>query len=281
MLRRFFQKVKRIFSIVLIIVLLPYIVTIFMNGGAVETGVNKASGADALLEEYCISTLAKEVSSDYEQEMLKVQAVLVRTTIYGQVEKLGEAIFEEDSFQKREKPDAAWYQTLREAWEQTEGEVIMQGEKLALVPFHQVSNGKTRVGEEVLGSKDYPYLQIKECPKDVEAENQMESKFIKLTGATVKKVDSAGYVLSVKVGEETVSGESFRDTYGLASSCFELQAFETQTRVITKGVGHGLGLSQYTANEMAKEGKTYQEILQYFFEGTEIKEVAEILWNVE
>lgn len=281
MLQRFFQKVKRTFSVVLIIVLLPYIVTIFMNGGVAETSGDKVNGADALLEEYCISVLAKEVSSDYEKEMLKVQAVLVRTTIYEQVEKLGEDIFEEDSFQDIERPEGAWYQTLRTAWEQTEGEVIMQGEKLALVPFHQVSNGKTRVGEEVLGSKDYPYLQMKECPKDVGAENQMESKFIKLTGATVEKVDSAGYVLSVKVGEETVSGENFRDTYGLASSCFELQAFETQTRVITKGVGHGLGLSQYTANEMAKEGKTYQEILQYFFEETEIKQVAEILWNVE
>jgi stage II sporulation protein D len=50
---------------------------------------------------------------------------------------------------------------------------------------------------------------------------------------------------------------------------------------VTKGVGHGLGLSQYTANEMAKEGKNYKEILQFFFEGTEVKEVAEILWKVE
>ena len=109
----------------------------------------------------------------------------------------------------------------------------------------------------------------------------MESKFIKVIGANIEATDSAGYVLSVKVGEEKVNAENFRETYGLASGCFELQAFEKNTRVITKGVGHGLGLSQYTANEMAKEGKKYQEILQFFFEGTEIKEVAEILWEVE
>ena len=48
-----------------------------------------------------------------------------------------------------------------------------------------------------------------------------------------------------------------------------------------KGIGHGLGMSQNTANEMAKEGKKYDEILQYFYEGTEMKEVAEILLNVE
>ena len=59
------------------------------------------------------------------------------------------------------------------------------------------------------------------------------------------------------------------------------QDFEANTRALTKGVGHGLGLSQHTANEMAKEGKNYKEILAYFFEGTEVKEVAEILWNVE
>ena len=82
-------------------------------------------------------------------------------------------------------------------------------------------------------------------------------------------------------GEETVSGESFRDTYDLASSCFELQEFEANTRAVTKGLGHGLGLSQHTANEMAKEGKNYKEILAYFFEGTEVKEVAEILWDTE
>lgn len=52
-------------------------------------------------------------------------------------------------------------------------------------------------------------------------------------------------------------------------------------RVTTKGIGHGLGMSQNTANEMAKEGKKYDEILQYFYEGTEMKEVAEILLNVE
>lgn len=126
----------------------------------------------------------------------------------------------------------------------------------------------------------YPYLQIKDCVKDIGGDMQMQTKIIPVAGAKVTKEDSAGYVLEVQVGEEVVSGENFRDTYELASSSFELQEFDGKTRVITRGVGHGLGLSQYTANEMAKEGKTYQEILQYFFEGTEIREVAEILWDM-
>ena len=90
---------------------------------------------------------------------------------------------------------------------------------------------------------------------------------------------TAGYVTSVRVGQETVNGEEFRQTYGLASSCFILQKYDGKLRITTRGVGHGLGLSQYTANEMAKEGKDAAEILQYFFEGTEIREVAEIVTN--
>lgn len=275
-----FRKIKKIFAVLTIIVLLPYIITIFANGKTVDNS-KKEDKRDALLKEHCIGIMAKEVSSDYEEEMLKVQALLVRTTVYKEVEEMGEDILEKEGFGDVGDIEVSWYKKLESIWDETNGEVIMYQDKLAFVPFHQVSNGKTRIGSEVLGSAEYPYLKMKECPKDVEADNQMESKFIEVKGAKVDSYDSAGYALNVMVGEEKVKGESFRDTYGLASSCFELQAFENNTRVVTKGVGHGLGLSQYTANEMAKEGKTYKEILQFFFEGTEVKEVAEILWNVE
>ena len=274
------QKIKKCIAILIIIVLLPYIITVFMNGKGVDTE-KEISGPDALVKAHCIGVLAREVSQDYEEEMLKTQALLVRTTVYKEVQEKGKAILEEEGFGDVTDIESSWYRKLETIWEETEGQVIMYGDSLALVPFHQVSSGKTRIGAEVLGSEDYPYLKMRECPKDVEADNQMTSKFIDVKGAKVATVDSAGYALTVSVGEETVSAESFRDTYGLASGCFELQEFEANTRVITKGVGHGLGLSQYTANEMAKEGKTYKEILQYFFEGTEIKEVAEIFWNVE
>lgn len=275
-----FKKMKKFLSIVTIMVLLPYIVTIFANGKSVDRN-HEVNKEDALLKDHCIGLLAKEVSSDYEEEMLKVQALLVRTTVYKQVEELGEEILKQESFGNVEDIDPSWYKKLEKIWDETEGEVIMYQDKLALVPFHQVSNGKTRIGLEALGSEEYPYLQMKECPKDVEANNQMKSTFIEVKGVKVESYDSAGYALSVTIGEEKINGESFRNTYGLASSCFEFQTFENNTRVITKGVGHGLGLSQYTANEMAKEGKSYQEILQFFFTGTEIREVAEILWNIE
>lgn len=261
------KKIKKLCSIILIVLLLPYIVTIFINGESVETSRN------GVLDDYCISVLAKEVSSDYEDEMIKAQAVIARTTIYSELSEMKEENFEKSDL------DSVWYQRLKKIWEETEGQVIMYNEKLALVPFHRLSNGKTRNGQEVLGSEEYPYLQVKECAKDIGSDLQMQTQVIELSGAQITAKDSAGYVLEVKIGEETCSGDSFRNTYGLPSSCFELQEFDGKTRVITRGVGHGLGMSQYMANEMAKEGKSYQEILQFFFEGTEIREVAEIVWD--
>lgn len=293
------RKIKKICAVFVIIVLLPYIVTIFMNGKSIETNQNGKNGyikvetdtgtKEIPLEEYCIGTLAKEIPVDFEPEALKTQAVIVRTTIYKKIEEEGKnAVMKERFFTKTDMKNQ-WgrsgftknYKKLKQAWEETDGQVVMYNGQLAMAPFHQLSNGKTRIGKEVLGSDGYPYLQMKECPKDVEADGQMESRVIKVSGAAIASQDSAGYVTGVKVGEETINGETFRDTYGLLSSCFELQDFEGKTRVTTKGVGHGLGMSQNTANEMAKEGKKYNEILQYFYEGTELKEVAEILLNVE
>ena len=78
-------------------------------------------------------------------------------------------------------------------------------------------------------------------------------------------------------GKEEVSGEEFRANYHLASSCFTLQKYNGKLRITTRGVGHGLGMSQNTADRMAKKGRSYQEILEYFFENAEVKEAADIV----
>ena len=262
--------------------ILILILLVVLPGAIVEyTHKEKTDTDEDILREYCILTLSDEVTSEYEEEMLKVQALLVRTTVYKEIEELGDKFWENENLQREKELDIRWRQKLEKAWGETEGQVILYEDKLALVPFHRLSNGKTRSGKEVLGTEDYPYLQSLECMADVSAENQVQNIFIPETDVQIESWDSAGYVTSLTVKEEKMNGEEFREKYGLPSSCFEVQDFDGQTRILTKGIGHGLGLSQYSANEMAKEGKTYEEILQNFYPGTEIKEVAEILWNVE
>lgn len=255
--------------VLLLIASLPYLITIVLNGISEENG-------ESLTDSYCILRLAQEVSEDYEDEMLKAQAVLVRTTVYQEVQDN-----QGNLPVSNEEIHPEFRSRLKQAWEDTYGQVLFYENQLALVPFHRLSNGRTRTGKEVLGTDEYPYLVSVECPKDVEADEQIQTQMIDVQKAKVSKTDSAGYVSEVMVGEEKVSGEQFRSTYKLSSSAFILQSAGKRTRVTTSGVGHGLGLSQYTANEMAKSGKTHKEILEYFFAGTTIKEVAEVLVNVE
>ena len=291
------QKLKKMGCYIIIIVLLPYVVTVFLNGPSIET----AAPADEMevmvkqgekeiqlpLDEYGIGRMAKEIPASYEEEAIKVQAILVRTAVYKQLKEEGsEAVLVDDFWTEKEMKEewgsrkfSEYYRKIENAWQETEGQVVMYGEELANTPFTRLTNGSTRDGKEVLGSEDYPYLKIKECPLDIESKDQIRTVTTEDMDAEIKETDTAGYVTSVRVGEETMSGEEFREKYKLDSSCFILQKYDGKMRITTRGVGHGLGLSQYTANEMAKEEKTTEEILQYFFEGTEIREVAEIIRN--
>lgn len=289
------QRYGQLFSTVVAIILLPYIITVFINGPAVLTGAEV--GEDYLfvevdgksreipVEEYAIGILAREIPVTYEKEALEAQAVMLRTRMYKQITEEGKtSIFTDKYFEEKEMKKQwgrvkyeEYRAALRDVWQSTEGQVLTYGDVLITTPFHQLSNGRTRSGNEVFGSEGYPYLQIRECPKDVEAIDQTQTMLIEKGDYEMISTDSAGYVLQIREGERTITGEEFRQEKGLASACFALQEYEDKIRVTTQGNGHGIGLSQNMANEMAKEGKTHEEILAYFFADTVIREVAEIL----
>lgn len=295
MRQRRHHRYGQLFSTVAAIILLPYIVTVFINGPAVLTGAEV--GEDYLfvevdgksreipVEEYAIGILAREIPVTYEKEALEAQAVMLRTRMYKQITEEGKtSIFTDKYFEEKEMKKQwgrvkyeEYRAALRDVWQSTEGQVLTYGDVLITTPFHQLSNGRTRSGNEVFGGEGYPYLQIRECPKDVEAMDQTQTMLIEKGDYEVISTDSAGYVLQIREGGRTITGEEFRQEKGLASACFALQEYEDKIRVTTQGNGHGIGLSQYMANEMAKEGKTHEEILAYFFADTVIREVAEIL----
>lgn len=278
-----------------ILILLPYVVTILLNGRSSLAQDNGTSpyvtvksdekNRKISLDEYGIGILAKEIEGDAEEEALKAQAVLIRTSIYKSIQDEGTSTVLTKEYWTRQQMESNWgadhygeyYEKMKAAWDETRGQVLMYDGKLILTPYHRLSNGKTRSGNEVFGSEEYPYLQSRECPEDVEAKEEMTVSMIQESDMEVIGTDSAGYVTAVRCGSETVNGEEFRRTYHLASSCFALQDYDGQTRVTAKGIGHGLGMSQYTAEKMAEEGKSCEEILQYFFTDVSLEEVTDIV----
>lgn len=289
------RLLKQVGYFLIIVLLLPYVITVFINGNGVEVGQTGSSPYVTVkrndeeqklpLDEYGTGILAKEIDAGAGEEALKAQAILIRTSIFNSIQKEGSGVVLTKGYWTRSQMETNWgadaygknYEKMKDAWDETEGQVLMYDGKLAITPYHKLSNGKTRAGSEVFGEGTYPYLQVKECPQDVDAKNAMTTSMIQGSDMEVTKTDSAGYVTEVRCGTETVGGEEFRNTYHLASACFTLQDYEGQTRVTVKGIGHGLGMSQYTAEKMAEEGKTFEEILNYFFEGTTLEVVADVV----
>ena len=331
MKRKQHQRWKSVVSFLTILILLPYIITVFVNGIHMDVfGMSGEPYVKVAVEdenkeenvkmipwtEYFIGILGKTMPASYEKEALKAQAVLLRTALYQQASEKGEEeiIFREpyltlDGLKQKwgAKKFEQYSEKLRTVQAETEDQVLFYGETYAQVPFHQSSCGKTRNGKEVMEGGEYPYLQMKECPKDLEAPDEMQvyqfdykeiktrcqafleaadgekeaKETLEFEDFEIQEKDAAGYVSKFRIGNTVCTGEAFRDALSLASSAFSIQKEPRGLKITTMGKGHGVGMSQWTANAMAKDGKDYKEILAFFFEGTNITSVEEILKETE
>lgn len=165
-----------------------------------------------------------------------------------------------------------------------------QGEPIR-ASYFRVSNGSTRDA----GEEECPYLSAVSCGQDLEAPDyrsvvrvDRERYIEKLRGALEGdfeektlwedgkfSFDGTGYMTRVSYidtsgEEERIDGESFRHLFGLSSASFELDREGEQAVFRVTGVGHGFGMSQYTALCMALNGENYEEILDAFFFQTEL-----------
>lgn len=89
--------------------------------------------------------------------------------------------------------------------------------------------------------------------------------------AVLERSDS-GYVTRMQVGESQQSGLWLRELLGLRSSDFDWEIQEGSFVFTTRGYGHGVGLSQYGADYLARQGKNYREILSHYYTGAVLQE---------
>ena len=300
------EKIKTGISVLIILVLLPYVAAVFRTGnmGGVENSVSETG-----LEDLVAEILPSQMPVSYEEEALKAQAVIIRTNLLRQAmsyygsetadeaaESLKESDLEAlgfDSYTREEEMKLWGYERweqyaekCREAAESTAGQILVltnegsgkeetsaegtevQNSSLPDLPYHAVSAGQTRDGN-LLGDT-YAYLEPVECPGDLQSSDYLKIQVLDLEQVPeILARDGAGYVTEVRLGEKIFGGEQFRSLYGLNSSCFTAEQTEEGVRITTKGLGHGLGLSMYQANLQALDGKQYQEILYYFYKNME------------
>ena len=84
------------------------------------------------------------------------------------------------------------------------------------------------------------------------------------------KTTKAGTVLTIKINSKEVTGTAMRTAFSLRSPAFKITATEDEVTFNVSGYGHGIGMSQYGADYMARQGSTYDEILKHYYKGVEI-----------
>ena len=178
---------------------------------------------------------------------------------------------------------------IEEAVKDVFGKVITYGGETITAAFHAISCGQTFSAEEVWG-KDVPYLKSvtsagdKLSPDYSSALTLTEDEFKKAfagSGAElggdckkwvgeIKKTDS-GYISLAVIGKKEFTGAQVREILGLRSACFEIKCSDGKFKITVRGYGHGVGMSQYGADYMARQGSDWQEIIKHYYTGAEIK----------
>lgn len=277
--------------------LLPLLITVLFQNRQLDIllgGVETAAGqdADCVPEEVLIGMLAKEISVNAEEEVLRAQCVIARTN-YLDAKKKGTR--EPDRMSLQEMQDIfgedyeAVYETFRQCVKDTAGEVLLWQGDYIYAAYHAISSGTTRTMQELYGQVPMPYLTGCDCHDDAAAEGYLsvyyweKTEFLQKVKAAfqdaviddaaqvqVKTRDTAGYALTVTVGDTEYEGETFRKAMQLNSACLTIAETGDKIRIVSQGVGHGFGMSQHMAGVLAGEGKDHFEILNYFYPGAEL-----------
>lgn len=283
-----------------------YLASLIREGGREETAVayhsdtwvemDRLWGKERIpLEEYLAGMMAATIPMDYEKEVLKAQALILRSWCYHLAKKENgydiipskelENIYfsDEDCRRVWGEEYEANRSLIMQVLKETEGMVLVWQGQIIAPPFFRLSNGKTRAVEEYQSNTDrFGYVRSITCSEDLEAEEylgrieisgrELEKKLQQLLETpewTLDKIilyrDTADYVKTVEIGDKKIQGEKFRYAFELPSSCFTLTKQDDTIVIKTKGIGHGFGFSQFAANALAKQGYDYRRLLGEFF----------------
>lgn len=243
------------------------------------------------LEDYVESVVASEVGTDWEAEALKAQAVIARTyAVYKKTAVTNQSMYHLTSSVLHQvyKGNNSHFKVTY-AVRATEGEILTYNGKPIEALYHSTCGGRTENPEEVFGKK-IPYMKSVESRCDLspywiwekkipisEIEKALNLKGIK--DLDIKSRTSTGRARDINVkieeGNTTIRAVDLRRLLGwsrLPSTYFEIKKNGDSIIFEGKGYGHGVGLCQWSALQMAAEGKTYREILSFFYPGAEIKQ---------
>lgn len=276
------------------------------QGTIVRVKTGEGQVVEMSMSDYLWSVTAAEMPASFELEALKAQAVTARTYTAWKM-KAGEEIHPDadvctefaccQAFISPENVRAGWgeeanryTEKIRKAVEETDGEIMTYQGEIVQAVFFSSAAGRTEDAVAVWGNA-VPYLVGVDSPEGENVPNYRtqvtltQGQFREIFLERFPKADlsgspeswfrnisttASGRVAQMEVGGVVVKGTELRSLFDLRSTSFAVEFDEEHVRFQVTGYGHGVGMSQYGANTMAQQGKTYQEILTWYYTGVEV-----------
>ncbi len=251
-----------------------------------------------VLEDYIIGVVAAEMPASFSVEALKAQAVASRSYAMYKM-KTNNKDYDlvtdtsNQAFITKEQMQAKWqtnfanyYEKIKAAVLATEGEILTYNDEVICAFYFAMSNGYTEDAALVFGEKE-DYITSVASTWETNLKNfavtttLSRQEFCTKLGLkdeniniTDIKYSPTGRVNTITINGISFAGTKVRTLLGLRSTDFQIVANDNEVTITTKGYGHGVGMSQYGANEMAKLGHSYTEILKYYYQDVNITNLS-------
>ena len=256
--------------------------------------------------EYIIGVVAAEMPAEFHPEALSACAAAAATLARAKIRSGGEkelsgAVISTDStkhqaYMNKEEMKKRWgddfdsyYQKICDAVDKAIDYSITYEGELIVAAYHAISPGMTENAENVWSEK-LPYLSSVESYGDKLSPKYSSDKIITFDefrekiseyGGTLPEdkalwlgtgeYTEAGTLIKISIGDKTFSGESLREMFSLRSAAISLSMNKDGIIFSVKGYGHGVGMSQYGADYLARQGFSWQEIIKHYYTGVEIE----------
>ena len=301
---------KKLIIVTLLVIIIPFLVVkIFvpideikfknMTNNIIRVKDEQGNITEIPFEEYVKGVVAGEMPATFEEEALKAQAVASRSYAMYQMEgskdkdydvldtTTNQVYLTDEELKnnwKEEYPEKI--NKIKKAVAETKGEYLTYDGKVINAMFFSTSNGQTENSEDVFVSA-LPYLRSVASSWDEESPvytdtatfslqdfyNKLSLPYSETLTVEITSQTNTGRIKTLKINGTEFNGRDFASKLSLRSNCFTISQNEQNITITTKGFGHGVGMSQYGANGMAKEGYDYKKILEHYYSNTKIEKI--------
>lgn len=245
------------------------------------------------LEDYIVGVVAGEMPASFNEEALKAQAIAARTYAMYKMknsngtydlvtDKTNQVYITEDKMKSLWQENFDYYfEKIKKAVYDTKDLIMTYNGDIILSLYFARSNGKTEDAIAVFGSNE-EYLKSVESPEESLTSEVTISKDefcnkinISCDAINISNVlkSSSGRINSLNINGKTFKGTEIRTLFDLKSTDFDI-SIGSEIKFVTKGYGHGVGMSQYGANKLAQNGKNYEEILKHYYQNINIEKIS-------